>query len=91
MGEWKNVSIVLPTLNETFSFKQTIDIILDECDHKDIKEFVVVICDRTEKESLRVIARCRKELRGSGIPMRVIRQKHPGAGGATMSVRGNAR
>ena len=31
--KWEKVSIVLPTLNETFSFKQTIDIILDECDH----------------------------------------------------------
>lgn len=82
--KWEKVSIVLPTLNETFSFKQTIDIILDECDHEDLKEFVVVICDRTEKESLRVIAQCRKALKGGEIPMRVIRQKHPGAGGATM-------
>ena len=35
--EFKNVSIILTTLNESFSFNQTIDIILEECNHEDIK------------------------------------------------------
>ncbi len=84
MQEFKNVSILLPTLNETFSFRQTIDIILDECDERDIKEFVVIICERTERESLKTIAQCRKTRRGCPVPIRVIWQKHPGAGGAVM-------
>ena len=36
MNPFQNVSILLPTLNETFSFTQTIEIILDECSPEDI-------------------------------------------------------
>ena len=52
MNDFKNVSILLPTLNETFSFKQTVEIILRECNLQDICEIIAIVCERTEKESL---------------------------------------
>ena len=51
MNEFNNVSILLPTLNETFSFKQTVEIILDECNSDDLCEFIAIVCDRTEKQN----------------------------------------
>ena len=59
MGTFKNVSILLPTLNETFSFIQTVEIILKECDHNDICEFIAIVCDRTLKESLESIEKAK--------------------------------
>lgn len=55
MKEFQSVSILLPTLNETFSFIETIKIILDENSAEDIKEFIAIVCERTKKESLEAI------------------------------------
>lgn len=82
MGIYKNVSILLPTLNETFSFIQTIKIILDECDAKDIGEFIAIVCERTEKESLKAIQKAKKISEKKGIPLKILYQSLPFAGGA---------
>ena len=65
MGEFNSVSILLPTLNETFSFIETVKIILEECDKKDLHEFIAIVCERTEKESLKS-RRCGAGRHGSG-------------------------
>lgn len=62
MSRFQSVSILLPTLNETFSFIQTVEIILQECDHKDIKEFIAIVCERTESASLNAIETAKKKL-----------------------------
>lgn len=80
--KFENVSILLPTLNETFSFVQTIQTILDTCDVKDIKEFIVIICDRTTKESRTAIEEGKKLAEGREIPFIVFNQTLPFAGGA---------
>lgn len=80
--EFKNVSILLPTLNETFSFIQTVQIILDECDKNDIKEFIAIVCDRTEKESLGSIKKAQAISEAAGIPLVLLYQELPFAGGA---------
>lgn len=82
MGSFKNVSILLPTLNETFSFIQTVEIILKECDHNDICEFIAIVCDRTLKESLESIEKAKVISEEAGIPLVILYQKKPFAGGA---------
>ena len=93
MFKFRSVSILLPTLNETFSFKKTIDIILEECNKEDICEFIAIVCDRTEKESLAVIEDCKIQVEAMEIPLVILYQTHPFAGGAVqdgmMAARGS--
>jgi glycosyltransferase involved in cell wall biosynthesis len=81
-SSFKSLSILLPTLNETFSFTRTIDIILDVCDAADIEEFIVIVCERTLKESLISIDAAKVKTEAAGIPLIVLRQTLPFAGGA---------
>ena len=80
--EYKNVSILLPALNETFSFIKTVEIILQECEHQDIGEFIAIVCKRTQKESLTAIKEAKKKVEQHEIPFRVLHQTLPFAGGA---------
>lgn len=82
MEQFINVSILLPTLNETFSFQKTIEIILSECDTKDIFEFIAIVCDRTNRESLDTIKRTQAMTDAAGIPLHILYQTLPYAGGA---------
>lgn len=82
MSEFKNVSILLPALNETFSFIKTVDIILQECSRQDIGEFIAIVCERTEKESLAAIEKAKMKAEHDGIPFKVLYQTLPFAGGA---------
>jgi len=82
MRKFESVSILLPTLNETFSFIETVDIILNECDKKDICEFIAIVCDRTEKESLKAIEEATAHAEKEGIPVVLLYQTRPFAGGA---------
>lgn len=82
MSNFKNVSILLPTLNETFSFKQTVEIILEECDPQDICEMIAIVCERTTKSSLAAIEEGRKMAEEKNIPLHILYQTLPYAGGA---------
>ncbi len=82
MNPFQNVSILLPTLNETFSFTQTIEIILDECSPEDICEFLAIVCERTERESLKAIEEGRRLAQKKGIDLQILYQNLPYAGGA---------
>ena len=82
MGGFESVSILLPTLNETFSFRQTVEIILDECNKDDICEIIAIVCERTKKESLAVISDAAGFSKEHGIELRMIYQTTPFAGGA---------
>ncbi len=82
MKKFESVSILLPTLNETFSFIQTVEIILDECKKQDICEFIAIVCDRTEKESLTAINKAKAYSESKGVPLHILYQTHPFAGGA---------
>lgn len=82
MGKPFSVSILLPTLNETFSFVETIKIILDENNKDNICEFIVIVCERTEKESFNSIEKGRQMSEQAGIPFNVLYQTLPYAGGA---------
>ncbi len=47
MNIFTSVSIIIPALNETYLLKRTFEIILETCDIIDIKEFIIVLCDRS--------------------------------------------
>jgi glycosyltransferase involved in cell wall biosynthesis len=75
----ESVSIILPVINETTSLKQTVDIILRDVKREDLKELLIVVCQRTTPESMAVIAQIQKDL---GDLVVVLHQKRPFLGGA---------
>jgi glycosyltransferase involved in cell wall biosynthesis len=73
-----SVSILLPVINETFSLKQTVDIIASG-NAEDIEEYIIICCERTKEESRSVI----KEIQQTyGEKIVVLEQKLPFLGGA---------
>lgn len=85
MDSFSGVSILLPTLNETFSFYQTVETIISECDPTDILEFIAIVCDRTQPETLDAIKKSRTLAEKKNIPFHILRQTLPFAGGAVQS------
>jgi glycosyltransferase involved in cell wall biosynthesis len=53
MSDFTNVSIILPAINETISFKKTVDIITATCNPKDVCEYFIVLCDRSTSECVK--------------------------------------
>ena len=51
--EFKNVTLLLPAMDETYSLTQTVDTIVETCDREDIAEFILLLCERTTEESRR--------------------------------------
>ncbi len=79
---FKNTSIILPAINETFSFEQTVNVILRTCSRQDLCELIAVVCERTTEECLAAIERAKDRCRTEEIPFTVLWQKRPYAGGA---------
>lgn len=73
-----SVTVILPVMTETTSLIQTVDIILRDC-QPEIKEFLIVVCDRTKPESLRVARTLRERL---GDLVIIHKQGLPYLGGA---------
>ena len=73
-----DVSVILPVINETYSLYKTVEII-QESSSKYIKEYIIVICKFTSKESLTVIDTLKRDY-----PDLIIlhKQKLPYLGGA---------
>jgi glycosyltransferase involved in cell wall biosynthesis len=76
------VSIIIPVIRETDLFEQVVDTILAVCNHSELKEFIIVVCERTEKESLVSIEKMRYKCKEIGIDYILLYQKLPGMGGA---------
>lgn len=53
MSKFTSVSIILPAVNETYSFQQTVDTILETCNHADLHEFFIVLCDKSTPECVK--------------------------------------
>ncbi|HEY4490850.1 MAG TPA: glycosyltransferase, partial [Acidobacteriota bacterium] len=49
-----SVSVILPVTNETFSLKETVDIISASCGNF-VEEYLIVTCNKTTEESRRAI------------------------------------
>ena len=76
---FKNVTIILPVINETFSLKKTVEIIEKTCNSDDIKEFLIVVCNKTTLESIDV---CNQLTAKLGIKSTLYYQNLPFIGGA---------
>ncbi len=78
MTVFQSASIILPVMNETYSLRQTVEIIEQDCS-KDVKEYLIVVCDRTKKESLQV---CEELQLKYGSRVKIHTQQLPFIGGA---------
>jgi glycosyltransferase involved in cell wall biosynthesis len=61
MPEFESVSIILPVMNETYSLRQTVEVI-EQTSKSDVKEYLIVICDRTTAASVAVCDEIKKKL-----------------------------
>ncbi len=73
-----DVSVILPVVNETYSLRETVETI-DRTSKKYIKEYLIVICKFTTKESLEVIAKLEIDFPGL---ITIHKQVKPYLGGA---------
>lgn len=78
---FKNVTILLPAMDETYSLKETVDTIAATCKKSDLAEFILLLCDRTTKESRATAEALVKEYEGK-IPIYIHNQTLPFVGGA---------
>ena len=77
--QFECVSVILPVINETTSLKQTVDIVRRDVEVTLVKEFLIVVCQRTTPESMTMIAQLQNEL---GDLVVVVHQQMPYLGGA---------
>ncbi len=71
-------SVILPVMNETYSLRQTVEIIENDCGN-DVKEYLIIVCERTKPESLAVCEEIKSRL---GEKVKIHFQKMPFIGGA---------
>ncbi|MGH8220976.1 MAG: glycosyltransferase family 2 protein [Steroidobacteraceae bacterium] len=71
-------SVILPVMNETFSLRQTVEIILRDA-RADVREFLIVVCSRTTPRALTTVAQLQSELESLVV---VHEQQLPFLGGA---------
>lgn len=50
---FKSASVILPVLNETHSLLKTVEVIESDCG-SDVKEYLIVVCNKTTLESIKV-------------------------------------
>lgn len=79
--EFKNVTILLPAMDETYSLKETVDTIVNTCKTEDLAEFILLLCDRTTPESRAVAEQLVKDYEGI-VSIYIHNQKLPFVGGA---------
>jgi glycosyltransferase involved in cell wall biosynthesis len=78
VDQLESVTVVLPVVNETTSLKQTIAILLRDV-RNDLRELLIVVCEKTTPESMAAISQLQKELGGLVV---VHHQTLPFLGGA---------
>ncbi len=80
MKEFKSVTLIIPALNETYLFRQTVDIMLGTCNKEDIEELIFVLCDRTTSACVQTAEQLKADY--SDYPISVYYQKEPHFGNA---------
>lgn len=84
MNDWpsvatfESVTVILPVVNEAISLRQTVEIILRDAKDR-VREFLIVVCDRTTPAAMTTVAALQQEL---GLVVVVHHQKLPFLGGA---------
>lgn len=78
---FKNLTIILPAMDETYSLMQTVDTIMNTCKREDLAEIIIVVCERSTKDCIRtakdIIAKYE-----AVIPVKLHYQLKPFVGGA---------
>lgn len=78
---FKNATILLPVMDETYSLKETVDTVIRTCRKEDLAEFILLLCDRTTKEARQVAENLIKEY-GDTVSIFIHDQTLPFVGGA---------
>lgn len=81
MEKFSNVTIILPAMDETYSLKETVDVIFSTNNIEDLAEFIIVLCDRTSEECRKVANDLVVEYQDR-ISIYIHNQKLPFVGGA---------
>jgi hypothetical protein len=79
MNRFTSLTVVLPIINETRSLEETVEIISAACPPEDIREYLIVYCQRTTPESVSVARRIAARL---GEKCVLYEQQMPFIGGA---------
>lgn len=73
--EFVNLSIMMGAVTEVETLRQTVDAVLELCDHKDLREIIICYSDRSTKESLEV---CREiKEKKADVPIVIMKQTRP--------------
>ncbi len=75
MSEFTGVTLMMGAVNETESLRQTVNTLLEVCDHKDIKEIIIGYAQRITPDCLATV----KEIAAMecDVPIVVFEQKRP--------------
>lgn len=79
--EFKNVTILLPVMDETYSLKETADTIMEMCEVTDLAEIILLLCNRTTADAKNV-AEGLVQKYSDKIKIYIHMQKLPFVGGA---------
>lgn len=80
MSVFKCATIIIPAINETYLLRQTIELIAETCDSKDLAEIIIVLCDRSTAECVATANVLKTECRS--FPVKVYNQIEPFIGAA---------
>ncbi|MDR1897756.1 MAG: glycosyltransferase family 2 protein [Prevotellaceae bacterium] len=75
-----SVSVVLPAINETYSLKKTVEIIMNTCCKEDICELLIILCDKSTPECVKTAEYIRQI--NENVPVGIYYQKEPFIGSA---------
>ena len=79
--KFKNVTILLPAMDETYSLRQTVETIVQTCNEKDLAEFIIIVCDRTSPETVKTAEKLIEQFSGM-VKIYIHEQTLPFVGGA---------
>ncbi len=81
-AEFRDVSVLIPAMDETYSLSRTVDVIAETCTPKDIAEIIIIISpQKTSHETLRTANELIAKYSGR-IKIYILEQKLPFVGGA---------
>jgi glycosyltransferase involved in cell wall biosynthesis len=80
MNQFTSVSIILPAINETYSLQETVNIITNTCNPEDIREFFIVLCDKSTPECIATAESIRDSIKN--IEVIIYYQQRPFIGAA---------
>jgi glycosyltransferase involved in cell wall biosynthesis len=76
VNTFNSLSVIIPAINETYLLQTTVGIILETCEHQDIAEMIIVLCDRTTDACIRTAENLRDQ-HPSTVRIVVFFQKEP--------------